>query len=296
VDSDNDSILDCNDGCPFNAFLTEPGADGCHLPDDYISPGTNIEVTTCAEVTLVFDKITSGGFVNCTAIADTAAYVFKPDATTANLKASSSAYDIDFTGTFDGIVTVCFEYDESTIKGKEKNLRLFHSHNGSKRENLTTVVDTENNIICGETTQFSEFGLAAVQDAPVIAADTGGGGVSASGVSSGGGCFIATAAYGSYMEPHVMTLRHLRDNYLLTNSLGTSFVHAYYRYSPPIADYIAEHDVIRSVVRIGLTPLVGFSWIAMNYGIMTALFAFFCMFVSVLGITGFAIVPRIIKN
>jgi len=111
-----------------------------------------------------------------------------------------------------------------------------------------------------------------------------------------GYCFIATAAYGSYMEPHVMTLRHLRDRYLLTNKPGTAFVHAYYRYSPPIADYIAEHDALRSLVRIGLTPLVGFSWIAMHYGIMTACIAFFCIFASLMGITGFILVPKTVKN
>ena len=45
------------------------------------------------------------------------------------------------------------------------------------------------------------------------------------------GCFIATAAYGSLMEPHVMILRDFRDRILLTNSLGKGFVKAYYTYS-----------------------------------------------------------------
>jgi hypothetical protein len=259
------------------------------LPEDYISPGTDIEVTTCAGVTLTFDQVSSGGFVECSWISNTSAYVFRKNSNEATLKAVSSAYDIDFTGTFDGFVSVCFEYDESKVKGQEKNLKLFHYHEGQKRENIATLVDTENNTICGEVTQFSEFGLAE----PDAVSDITSGGVSS---PSGIGCFIATAAYGSYMEPHVMTLRHLRDSYLLTNTLGTSFVHAYYRYSPPIADYIAEHDMLRSAVRLGLTPLVGFSWIAMNYGIMPALLALFFIFVSLLGITGSFILPRIIKN
>ncbi|MEJ2269973.1 MAG: choice-of-anchor Q domain-containing protein [Desulfobulbaceae bacterium] len=88
---------------------------------------------------------------------------------------------------------------------------------------------------------------------------------------SGGGCFIATAAYGSYWEPHVMTLRQFRDEYLLTNKLGTNFVEAYYKYSPPLADYIAEYDGLRTAVRIGLAPLVGFSWLAIKFGIFTAM-------------------------
>lgn len=72
----------------------------------------------------------------------------------------------------------------------------------------------------------------------------------------GGGCFIATAAYGSYLDPHVMVLRHFRDNVLLKSKPGTAFVEFYYKYSPPIADFIAKHDDLRMLVRIALTPVV----------------------------------------
>jgi hypothetical protein len=102
----------------------------------------------------------------------------------------------------------------------------------------------------------------------------------------GGGCFIATAAYGSYWESHVMTLRQFRNEHLLTNKLGTKFVEAYYKYSPPIAAYIAEHDGLRSVVRVGLAPLVGFGWIAMNYGMVSALLILIGIGSLMLGVTG----------
>jgi len=78
-------------------------------------------------------------------------------------------------------------------------------------------------------------------------ADSGGG---------GGGCFIATAAYGSYLHPHVQVLRDFRDRHLLTNPVGQAFVHFYYRYSPPLAAVVAEHDSLRVLMRMALTPVV----------------------------------------
>jgi endonuclease YncB( thermonuclease family) len=94
-----------------------------------------------------------------------------------------------------------------------------------------------------------------------------------------GSCFIATAAYGSQMEPHVKILRDFRDQFLLGNTAGKIFLRLYYTYSPPMADFIKKHDRLRAMVRIILLPVVGVSWVALKLG-PTSTMAITLLFVS----------------
>lgn len=85
-------------------------------------------------------------------------------------------------------------------------------------------------------------------------APAGSGGGSSSG--GGGGCFIATAAFGSYLDPHVQTLRDFRKHYLLTNGPGREFVSLYNWISPPVSGFIRDHEILRAATRVLLTPVV----------------------------------------
>jgi hypothetical protein len=78
--------------------------------------------------------------------------------------------------------------------------------------------------------------------------------------SEGGGCLIATAAFGSELSSQVQFLREIRDSTVLQTELGTSFMigfnQFYYSFSPTIADYERENPVFKEVVKLTLTPLL----------------------------------------
>lgn len=114
------------------------------------------------------------------------------------------------------------------------------------------AVDYLNGTVVFRVSSLSVFGIGSGGDAD--------------GSFLGGGnsnCFIATAAYGSPLAKHVKVLRAFRDRFLLPYSLGRAFVRAYYQYSPPLANYIARHQVARAIVRVALLPVVGMGYVAL---------------------------------
>tara|TARA_Y100000996_G_scaffold269039_1_gene211805 strand:- start:970 stop:2568 length:1599 start_codon:yes stop_codon:yes gene_type:complete len=78
--------------------------------------------------------------------------------------------------------------------------------------------------------------------------------------SEGGGCLIATAAFGSEMAPQVQFLRELRDDKVMTTESGIAFMtifnQFYYSFSPAVADYERENPVFKEAVRVTLTPML----------------------------------------
>ena len=141
-------------------------------------------------------------------------------------------------------VTVGISYNPASTSHPQ-NLRLFH-WNGTSWDQLTTSVDQTNHMVCGQVSSLSPFFVGEEV------------------AQTGEGCFIATAAYGSYLDSHVETLRDFRDSYMVTNPVGRNLVSAYYKLSPPLAEFIDEHPALKPIVRVGLVPAVVMSTVAVN--------------------------------
>lgn len=79
-------------------------------------------------------------------------------------------------------------------------------------------------------------------------------------VKPGGGCLIATAAFGTEMAPQVQRLREIRDNVVYSTVSGTAFMatfnELYYMVSPHIADYQRQDPAFGGVVRGAIYPMV----------------------------------------
>ncbi len=149
-----------------------------------------------------------------------------------------------------------------TIYGLDDNTTYYFVARAVDVEGNESV---DSNEVCYDPTE---------SDLPNTGASANGSGTS----GGGGGCFIATAAFGSYAEPHVKLLRDFRDHCLLTNTPGRWFVSMYYRYSPFWADLINIHTWSKPIVRLALMPLVGICYImvktSVEFRFMAAVFLF----------------------
>jgi hypothetical protein len=108
------------------------------------------------------------------------------------------------------------------------------------------------------TGQETEFALVVVPGSNVLTSTN----ESSENESSeeGGGCLIATAAYGSELSPQVQLLREIRDNQLMNTESGTAFMSGfnelYYSFSPIIADMERENPMFKEAVKLSLTPML----------------------------------------
>lgn len=147
-DSDGDGCPDFSDGCPDDSNKIAPGPAGCGNLDTTIPPQTNITAIPAAGVSITFSEITSPGVV--TANQTTSASLPRNFAVVGRV-----TFDVSFTGTMTGPLTLCFSYEESNVQD-ESNLRLLHFESSSWLD-ITTFIDTTLNKICGQTYSLSPF-------------------------------------------------------------------------------------------------------------------------------------------
>ena len=82
------------------------------------------------------------------------------------------------------------------------------------------------------------------------------GAASKGGSGKSGGCYVATAVYGSYDAPEVLCLRRFRDETLAHSIFGRMFISLYYHFSPPFAEWLKDAPRINKFVRIILDRFV----------------------------------------
>jgi|GEM_PF-286214 len=80
------------------------------------------------------------------------------------------------------------------------------------------------------------------------------------GGKEGGGCLIATVAFGSELAPQVQLLREVRDNVVFGTGSGMAFMSAfndmYYSFSPTVADWERQNPAFKELVRTAITPML----------------------------------------
>jgi hypothetical protein len=92
----------------------------------------------------------------------------------------------------------------------------------------------------------------------------------AAGGGAGKGCFVATAAYGSELDPDVEFLRRFRDDVIRATRTGERFWERYWeryqRLSPTIVDMIEQDPDLRELVRWSLVePLVHYLELVLSF-------------------------------
>ena len=181
-----------------------------------------------------------------------------------------------------------FEVDESSLKIKFLEVMIL-SEQKSYTFAYSNTVNSFNNDLPKFQKSLDSFRILS-QESPIMKSSED------DSTEEGGGCLIATAAYGSEMSPQVQMLREIRDNQLMNTESGTAFMstfnNVYYSFSPIIADMERENPMFKEAVKLGLTPMIsslaimenadsesevlglGLSVIALNLGMYIALPAF----------------------
>jgi hypothetical protein len=129
-------------------FVVRMEADASDTPS-----GNNVTVTPEPGVSLTFGSVSSPGATTVTT-SNT-----NPGPGISGFDFVGVFYEIDTNASFSGNVDVCLSYNEAELIVAESELKLMH-YDGAAWKDITTSVDTANNVVCGRTKSFSPFALA----------------------------------------------------------------------------------------------------------------------------------------
>ena len=159
-------------------------------------------------------------------------------------------------------------YDKNTNSNLELNggepitLTLFGGSLGTVETNDTVPAETGGIQAGSVVVNLPDSGDDPPASPSPTPTSAGGGG------GSGGSCFIATAAFGSPLDPHVGILQTYKNRYLTEHSMGRRLMEYYYRYSPKIAEYINKHQNMNLIIRYSLLPVVFLTYLYMTHGVI----------------------------
>ena len=176
---------------------------------------------------------------------------------------------------FEIVIGANFLVSSFTFSANDKMLK-FNIETGLEKENIAEVT-IPRDLIDGEFTvlldnEETPYKLSSTSKTSVISIIFDGKGKHtldivatkyleiASEKPSGGGCLIATVAFGSEMAPQIQFLREIRDGKVMVTQSGSAFMNGfnqfYYSFSPAVADYERENTIFKEAVKLTLTPLL----------------------------------------
>jgi len=157
------------------------------------------------------------------------------------------------------IQVMIFSEEDLQIKSVNSSIIKKLEHLGDIQENGWFFTSKSGNKIDGRYI-FAAESSASKNDLIFSIGDNTGGDTLIKNSENGGGCLIATAAFGSELSSQVQFLREIRDNTVLQTESGTIFMTGfnqfYYSFSPIVADYERENSTFKEAVKITLTPLL----------------------------------------
>jgi hypothetical protein len=158
-------VSDASDGNPTDA---SNAVFEIAVPDN-TQPGTNVTVDIGNGIKLTFDNVTSTG---STTVTTSNSGTPPPNGFTIIPQTNPIFYDINTSAGFSGKIKICINYDDTGMTlTQEKSLKfyVFEQPPGQWKD-ITTSLDTNANIICGEVNHLTEFAvMMPTNNQPVLA-------------------------------------------------------------------------------------------------------------------------------